>query len=75
MLPDKSHPAWKKLVNGKKTHQFKSIPAGLCVSRLVRKVSTDNSKESVDRAVDELYSFFEKYEKILSVDINAIFKE
>jgi hypothetical protein len=56
---------------GKKSHQFKSFAAGMCVSRLCRDVKTTPANMSKD--LDELYSFFEKYEAITAEDISAIF--
>jgi len=36
MLPDKTDKRWEGLVTGKIRHEFKSVPAAMCVARHVR---------------------------------------
>jgi hypothetical protein len=73
MLPSKNDIKWKQLVTGKIQHDFKSIPAGMMVSRHKRETSRNGSDENVIRLAEEAYNFFAKFEKILQEDIKAIF--
>lgn len=73
MIPDKVQPIWKDLVTAKKTYQFKSVPGGMLMTRLVSRCKTDSSTETVTKAVDEAHAFFEKYQAILKDDIENIF--
>ncbi len=71
MMPDKSDSRWKALVQGKISHNFAFVAAGLCVSRNQRALRMNMTDEA--KAVDDVYAFFEKYQKVLSGDITAIF--
>ena len=73
MIPNKAQPIWKDLVTGKKKHEFKSIPGGMLMTRLVTKCKMDYSTETLDKAVDEAHAFFEKYQAILKDDIANLF--
>lgn len=71
MLPDKSDKRWKQLVRGDFNHQFKSVPAGMCVARNIRAIQ--QNEQSIEQSVEEVYTFFSKYEPILQDDISAVF--
>ncbi len=71
MLPQPSDHRWVDLVSGKIDHQFKSVPAGLCVSRNIRAVA--QNEKSPQECVQEVHAFFTKYEAILGDDIAAVF--
>jgi hypothetical protein len=73
MLPAKSNIIWKKLIKGEIKHQFKSVPAGLIISRISRSIKNDESPGNINKCLDEVYEFFKKYEKIFIDDINVIF--
>lgn len=73
MLPTKNDEIWIKLVTGKIQHNFKFVPAGLLISRVVRHVNKSNSATELDKYVTEVYNFFEKYQNVFPDDINAIF--
>ena len=73
MIPNKSDKRWQDLVTGRITHQFKSVPAGMCVFRNVRALSQQGGEENIQKSVEEVYAFFAKYESILTDDIKAIF--
>ena len=73
MIPSKSDVKWGKLVKGEVQHSLKSVPAGLMLSRLKREVMTNSDQATMQRCVDEIYTFFEKYESILGEDIARIF--
>jgi hypothetical protein len=73
MLPKKTDPRWKALVTGSVQHQFKMVAAGLCVARNQRILAKDSSPAALEAALGEVFTFFEKYESILTDDITAIF--
>jgi hypothetical protein len=73
MVPSTDNPRWREVLDGTLTHQFKSVPAGLMVSRLKRQLVTDGSEENWQKSISEMRAFFEKYEKVMANDISAIF--
>ncbi len=73
MLPAKGDPRWKSLVTGKTGHSFRSVPAGLMISRVARLTQRDASSEHVSQRIEEVHAFFTKFESILTEDIKAIF--
>ena len=73
MIPSKTDGKWAKLVKGELQHNFKSVPAGLMLSRLHRESDANKDQATLQRCIDEIYSFFEKYESILRDDISNIF--
>ncbi len=73
MIPSKSDVKWGKLVKGEVQHSLKSVPAGLMLSRMRRETAANPDQTTVQRCIDEVYSFFEKYESILGEDIARIF--
>lgn len=73
MLPPKTDFKWKQLLIGEMNYQFKAVAAGLIVSRLSRSVKQDTSTENINKCIDEVYTFFIKYEKVFKDDIEAIF--
>jgi hypothetical protein len=73
MLPPKEDQRWSKLVRNEIHHDFKSVPAGLMVSRLNRQLTSGFEHRALEQCVDELYGFFQKYERLLEEDLNAIF--
>lgn len=76
MIPPKTHPAWKALVKGERSHPFKALSAAMCVSRIVRFVQKEGgSPAAVELAVEDLHAFFTKLEGTLGEDLKAIFGE
>jgi len=73
MMPPKTDQRWLKLVDGSLQHKFSCVPAGLMISRVRRELQADGSPASRDRSVQEVYSFFQRYESILTDDIKAVF--
>ena len=73
MIPSKTDGKWAKLVKGELKHNFKSVPAGLMISRLRRESDSNKDQATLQRCIDEIYVFFEKYESILRDDISNIF--
>ena len=73
MLPAKNDPRWGGLLTGEIAHKFKSVPAGMCVSRNTREYNREPTPERLRKSIEETYAFFEKYENIITDDIAAIF--
>lgn len=69
MIPKKEDVFWKNLVTGKINHEFNFMVAGLLVKRLNLTMHFDNSEDTLQKCVDEVYDFFEKYEKFLLKDL------
>ncbi|MBI5494519.1 MAG: hypothetical protein HY904_05785 [Deltaproteobacteria bacterium] len=74
MIPPKADERWSRLVRGDMRHQFRSVPAGLMVSRLNRSLAEAGGHSSMEQCVDQLYEFFQKYERLLKDDITVIFR-
>ena len=75
MIPDKTDERWKDIVEGKISKNFKTVAAGLCVSRNQRAYRMDQSPEVMSKCIDELVSFFTKYENISQDDLRDLFKQ
>jgi len=73
MIPERNDPRWTSLLTGKITHKFKSVPAGMCVSRNTREYNREPSPEHLQKVIDETYAFFDKYKNIITEDITAVF--
>lgn len=73
MLPDKTDKRWEGLVTGKIRHEFKSVPAAMCVARHVRALAENADRAAVEKSVEDVYAFFIKYKPILKDDIQAVF--
>lgn len=73
MIPKKEDPRWKDIVTGKINHQFKTVSAGMCLTRIKRNLGKDANEDTVSKAVEEIYLFFVKFENILQDDIKILF--
>jgi hypothetical protein len=73
MIPAKTDRKWERLVTGELSHEFKTLAAGLMLSRLRRETKANADPGTMRRCVDEVYAFFEKYESVLRDDISEIF--
>ncbi|MGK5091988.1 hypothetical protein WDW89_08240 [Deltaproteobacteria bacterium TL4] len=74
MIPPKSNNKWKLLVSGKVAYTFNFFPASMLISRLIRKTQKDQSEATSIECIEEIHTFFVKYESTLTEDIKAIFK-
>ena len=74
MIPEKTDPRWKDIVEGKISREFKAVAAGLCVSRNQRAYRLDRSPETMSKCIDELIAFFTRYESISQDDLKALFE-
>jgi hypothetical protein len=73
VIPSKTDKRWEMLVTGEIDHEFKTLAAGLLLSRLRREAKSKADRGTISRCVDEEYAFFEKYESVLRDDIVDIF--
>lgn len=75
MIPEKTDSRWKNIVEGNISREFKTVAAGLCVSRNQRAYRMDQSPATMSKCVEELISFFTKYEKISQDDLKGLFEQ
>lgn len=73
MIPPKSDPCWRDLMNGTIKHDFKLVSAGMCLSRNRRNYKLNPTEHNFEQAVEELHAFFTKYESLLNEDLPHIF--
>jgi len=74
MIPPKTDPRWKNLIEGNIQHTFKLVSAGMCLARNQRHVHLNPNPETLQAAIDEVHAFFTKYENLLAEDLPVIFK-
>jgi hypothetical protein len=73
MIASKEDPKWMELLYGEVQHQFQLASAAMIVSRCQRQVSRDPSPQTIEKNLDEMYSFFSKFENVVIDDLRAIF--
>jgi hypothetical protein len=73
MIASKDDPKWLELLSGGIVHQFQLASAAMIVSRCQRQVSRDPSPQTIEKNLDEMYSFFTKFENVVTDDLRAIF--
>lgn len=73
MLPGKIDPRWRRIVTGEVNYKFKSVPAAMCAFRLTSAVRRNGSPKVIEASIDELHTFFTKYESVLKDDIAGLF--
>lgn len=73
MVPQKAHPKWAALVQGRFEYKFSNAAASMLLFRLKTDVKRDGSPAMLGKAVDEMHAFCCKYEKFLHQDLNTIF--
>ena len=74
MLPVITDPRWESLVRGQMRHQFSQLGSGMLIARLSRETARDPSPLNVHKCIEEAYTYFQKYETVSKVDLDAIFK-
>lgn len=72
MVPAANHPMWGKLIRGEVEHQFSKAAAGMLFFNL-RLQHKENPSRLV-LLVDQARAFFEKYESVLTADIQKLFR-
>ena len=70
MIPPKDRPEWAEMVRGE--HKMEKFVLQLQVDRVAKKLASGDISE--EQAIDELYSYFEKYSKGFQSDLKDIFK-
>jgi hypothetical protein len=73
MVPEKNHPNWASLIQGRLPCKFSNTAAALLLFRLQNEVRQDVSSDALRRAIEEMHAFFTKYERMLETEIKAIF--
>lgn len=73
MIPPKSHPRWKSLVQGELKLQFKVFAGNMLLSQCQRKLSKDASPANLNACIDEAHAFFTKYEALYGEELRAVF--
>ena len=74
MVMPKTDPRWKSLVEGKITHEFKSVSGSLMLSRITRGYIAEPTAANLENGIAEAISFFTKYETLFADDLKIIFK-
>lgn len=74
MIPDKNDVRWKKLIDGTLQTQFSFVAASMCVSRNQRAYRMDPTQGRLEKSVEELVTFFTKYEERTKEELSQIFK-
>ena len=74
MIPPKEDPRWVELLKGQIRHRFQLASAAMIVSRCQRQVFGDPSPQTIQKNLDELHSFFTKFENVASDDLIGIFR-
>lgn len=73
MIPPKNHPKWSALVKGDIKVQFNVFAGNMMLSQCQRKIARDPSPQSVNACIEEIHSFFSKYENIYSKELSSVF--
>jgi hypothetical protein len=71
MLPTESHPAWAGLIKGTINHEWSYAAAGMLIFNLNLQWRRDPSR--LPLLIDQVRSFFQRYNQLLSQDIAKIF--
>jgi hypothetical protein len=59
-LPGISHPTWRLLISKKVTYPFECLATQLILGRLALRYEHSPTEETMNAAIEELRSFFEK---------------
>lgn len=73
MMPPKTHPKWKQLVQGQVPIQIQFLAFNALTKTLSVRCKLDASPANIDACVDRLYEFAQKYESTLANDFKKIF--
>ena len=73
MVPERNHPKWAALIQGRLQCKFSHTAAAMLLFRLQNEVRQDVSTDTLCRAIEEMHAFFTKYERMLETEIKAIF--
>lgn len=62
----------EKLVNGQVTYKSANLGLNLLISRLQQKYAKNQKPEELHNCMQEMKAFFEKYNSIMTKDIEAL---
>lgn len=62
----------EKLIKKQAKYESANLGLNLLISRLQRRYSTNQSPEELDKCLQEMKAFFEKFAAILGKDIEAL---
>lgn len=71
MLPEKTHPEWRKLVKGEKIYPLQNFVLQLKVTQTAKDIKA--GKVSVEKAIEDIYALCEKYKHAVMKDMERIF--
>ena len=72
MLPTRTDPRWRKLVENPKQYTYNFLALKILMSRIALKAGSMSSAD-VDSTIDEVYALFQKHERLMATDIAAVF--
>lgn len=72
-MPPINHPKWADLVTGRADYRFANAAASMLLFQLKATVRKDPSPASVAKAVSQIYTFCQKYERMLQKDLETLF--
>lgn len=72
MIPDKSHPVWKKVVFGQKPLTSSQLGLQMLLKRISTRITPASPAADVQAAIEELHNFFTKFERILVDEIKSL---
>lgn len=71
---DKRSSKWRDLVTGKLVLKTDNFGLQMFLKNSATRLATSRSPDDVEKAVEELYNFFVKYQRILGKEIAIISK-
>jgi hypothetical protein len=71
---DKRSSKWRDLVTGKLLIKTDSFGLQMFLKNSATRLAASGTPEDVEKAVDEVYNFFVKYQRILGKEIDIISK-
>lgn len=77
MVPDKTHPIWKKIVLNSDSYVFSALATKLMMMQVKIIVEHENNQkeDNIQQAIDIAYEYFKKNQSILKEDINYLFND
>ncbi len=73
MIPSKSDPKWRNLLQDPTQHQFKFLALKFLMMRLKLALKQDAGPANLSKCSDELHQFAVQHEKFVVADLAPIF--
>lgn len=73
MIPEITDKRWVKLIMNIENYHFQLLSLKILMSRIKNNIKQDSSDENINNAIQEVYSFFAKNERISKNDLIQIF--